>query len=240
VPGIGMERFTKHAMGVLGRAQEEAVQMQHQMIDTEHILLGLMTDESSVAGRVLLDMGLERQRVEELVLELVPAGPQRTPRHLELSSRVKRLLELSVDEARRMGHHYIGTEHLLLGLVRLPKGVAIEVLKQSGVSPEEIRKHTRAVLLETTPEDKAIPQPRELVTLAAHEGPVHLLAFAPGSALLATASGDTVKLWRLPDGQEIAMLSSTGGTVHALAFSQDGKVLAVASDDGRVKLWSLL
>jgi len=144
-----MERFTQRARRVLSLAQEEAERLQHNYIGTEHLLLGLMREEGGVAGRVLRELGLEQNRVEELVERLTRASTRTTPVQLDLSPGTKKVLELAVDEARRMGHHYIGTEHLLLGLVRQSEGVAIDVLKRLGVSPEEVRRQTRRVLQES-------------------------------------------------------------------------------------------
>ena len=124
-----MERFTQRARRVLSLAQEEAERFQHNYIGTEHLLLGLIREEGGVAGRVLRELGLDQRRVEELVERMTRASARATTIAPELSPGTKRVLELAVDEARRMGHHYIGTEHLLLGLVRLPEGVAIDILR---------------------------------------------------------------------------------------------------------------
>ena len=159
-----MERFTQRARRVLSLAQEEAERLQHNYIGTEHLLLGLMREEGGVAGRVLRDLGLDQRRVEELVERLTRATTRTPSTQLDLSPGTKRVLELAVDEARRMGHHYIGTEHLLLGLVRQSEGVAIDVLKRLGVSPEEVRRQTRRVLQESPlqpnqPEREQNPRP---------------------------------------------------------------------------------
>ncbi len=233
-----MERFTRHARLALAQAQEQAARMQHELIDTEHILLALMEDRHSVAGRALAAMGLEQERVAEAVRQMVPAGSWQSARPQELSARVKRLLELSVDEARRLNHHYIGTEHLLLGLARLPEGVAIDVLRQFGVSPEEVRSYTRQALQEAAPDKEAALRPHELATLEAG-GPVSVMAFSPSGSLLAAATGDAVTLWQLPAGQAVATLAGHGGAVRALSFSPYGDILAVALDDGSVRLWRL-
>ncbi|MBZ0302160.1 MAG: ATP-dependent Clp protease ATP-binding subunit [Anaerolineae bacterium] len=162
-----MERFTQRARRVLSLAQEEAERLQHNYIGTEHLLLGLMREEGGVAGRVLRDLGLEQRRVEELVERLTRATTRTPNAQLDLSPGTKRVLELAVDEARRMGHHYIGTEHLLLGLVRQSEGVAIDVLKRLGVSPEEVRRQTRRVLQESPvppnqpPKEEHRPRARE-------------------------------------------------------------------------------
>ncbi len=143
-----MERFTQRARRVLSLAQEEAERMQHSHIGTEHLLLGLLREEGGVAGRVLRELGLRQNQVEQLVEKMTSANKRAGVTRMDLSPATKRVLELAVDEARRMGHHYIGTEHLLLGLVRHPEGVAIDVLKELHISPDEIRRQTRRVLQE--------------------------------------------------------------------------------------------
>ena len=144
-----MERFTQRARRVLSLAQEEAERLQHHQIGTEHLLLGLMREEGGVAGRVLRDLGLDLRRVEELVTRLSTSDGPPNHSQLDLSPGTKKVLELAVDEARRMGHHYIGTEHLLLGLVRQQEGIALDVLRRLGVSPEEVRRQTSKVLQES-------------------------------------------------------------------------------------------
>ncbi len=145
-----LERFTQRARRVLSLAQEEAERMRHAYIGTEHLLLGLMREEGGVAGRVLRDLGVEQRRVQEMVERLTgaSAGRASTVSKIDLAPGTKRVLELAVDEARRMGHHSIGTEHLLLGMVRQNEGVAMDVLKKLGISAEQIRRQTRRVLQE--------------------------------------------------------------------------------------------
>jgi ATP-dependent Clp protease ATP-binding subunit ClpC len=145
-----LERFTQRARRVLSLAQEEAERMRHAYIGTEHLLLGLMREEGGVAGRVLRDLGVEQRRVQEMVERLTgaSAGRAASVSKIDLAPGTKRVLELAVDEARRMGHHYIGTEHLLLGMVRQNEGVAMDVLKKLGISAEQIRRQTRRVLQE--------------------------------------------------------------------------------------------
>ena len=113
----GMERFTQRARRVLSLAHQEAERMRHSYIGTEHLLLGLIREEGGVAGRVLRELGLEADRVQEMVERLTGPGQYRGGK-LDLSPGTQQVLEYAVEEARRMGHHYIGTEHLLLGLVR--------------------------------------------------------------------------------------------------------------------------
>jgi len=144
-----MERFTQRARRVLSLAHQEAERMRHNYIGTEHLLLGLIREEGGVAGRVLRELGLESERVQEIVERLTGTGQYRGGK-LDLSPGTQQVLEYAVEEARRMGHHYIGTEHLLLGLVRYGEGVAIDVLRKLGVTPEQIRRQTRRVLQESS------------------------------------------------------------------------------------------
>ena len=143
-----LERFTQRARRVLSLAHQEAERLHHAKIGTEHLLLGLIREEGGVAGRVLRELGLEPDRVQEMV-ERVSLPGRAEPDRIDLSSGTEQVLQLAIDEARRLGHHYIGTEHLLLGLVRQNEGAAIDVLRRLGVSPEQIRRQTRRVLQES-------------------------------------------------------------------------------------------
>jgi ATP-dependent Clp protease ATP-binding subunit ClpC len=144
-----MERFTQRARRVLSLAHQEAERMRHNYIGTEHLLLGLIREDGGVAGRVLHELGLEPDRVQEMVERLTGSGTYRGGK-LDLSPGTQQVLEYAVEEARRMGHHYIGTEHLLLGLVRYGEGVALDVLRKLGITPEQIRRQTRRVLQESS------------------------------------------------------------------------------------------
>jgi len=143
----GLERFTQRARRVLGLAQQEAERLRQPTINTEHLLLGLMEEDGGVAGRVLRDLGLEPDRVREIVERLSGFG-QTTGQRIDLSAGVQQVLEFAIEEARRLDHHYIGTEHLLLGLVRSTEGLALEALKKLGITPEQIRRQTRRVMQE--------------------------------------------------------------------------------------------
>jgi ATP-dependent Clp protease ATP-binding subunit ClpC len=127
--------------------------MRHNYIGTEHLLLGLIREDGGVAGRVLRELGLEAERVQEVVERLTGPGQSRGAK-LDLAPGTQQVLELAIEEARRMGHHYIGTEHLLLGLVRYGEGVAMDVLRKMGVTPEQIRRQTRRVLQESSTTSK--------------------------------------------------------------------------------------
>jgi ATP-dependent Clp protease ATP-binding subunit ClpC len=144
-----MERFTQRARRVLSLAHQEAERMRHNYIGTEHLLLGLIEEDGGVAGRVLRELGLEPQRVQEMIERLVGFGQYRGGK-LDLAPGTQQVLEQAVEEARRMGHHYIGTEHLLLGLVRHGEGVAMDVLRKLGITAEQIRRQTHRILQEST------------------------------------------------------------------------------------------
>lgn len=145
----GMERFTQRARRVLSLAYQEAERMRQPMIATEHLLLGLIQEEGGIAGRVLRDLGLEPERVQEMVERLSGIGQTRSNK-IDLSTGVQEVLQLAIEEARRLGHHYIGTEHILLGLVRSTEGKAMDVLRKLGITPEQIRRQTRRVLQESS------------------------------------------------------------------------------------------
>src|SRR5512135_846139 len=147
-----MERFTQRARRVLSLAHQEAERLRQNTIGTEHLLLGLIQEDGGIAGRVLRELGLEPDRVREVVEKLGGYGTYRGGK-IDLAPGTQQVLEFAIEEARRMGHHYIGTEHLLLGLVRSQEGLAMEVLRKLGVTSEQIRRQTRRILQEssTTP-----------------------------------------------------------------------------------------
>jgi ATP-dependent Clp protease ATP-binding subunit ClpC len=143
----GMERFTQRARRVLSLAHQEAERLHQSTINTEHLLVGLMDEEGGVAARVLRDLGLEPDRVREMVERLSGFG-QNTSANIELSPGTQQVLELAVEEARTLGHHYISTEHLLLALVRSDQELGFDVLRKLGVTAEQVKRQTRRVLQE--------------------------------------------------------------------------------------------
>jgi len=152
----GMERFTQRARRVLSLAHQEAERARNNQIGTEHLLLGLMDEEGGVACRALRELGLSSERVHEVVRRLSPASENFNPNRVELAADTQQVLEYSVEEARRLGHHYIGTEHILLGLVRV-ESIALEVLRRLGVTADQIRRQTRRVLNENATPTSNIP-----------------------------------------------------------------------------------
>jgi hypothetical protein len=134
------ERFTDRARRVVVMAQEEARLLNHGYIGTEHILLGLIREEEGVAAKALSALDIELQTVRDRVKEICGAGEEHQPEgHIPFTPRAKLVLELSLREALQLGHDYIGTEHILLGLVREGEGVAAQVLVELGADPDRLR-----------------------------------------------------------------------------------------------------
>ncbi|MGQ9625493.1 MAG: ATP-dependent Clp protease ATP-binding subunit [Anaerolineae bacterium] len=143
-----LDRFTKRARKVLSMAQEEAQRLNHSYIGTEHLLLGLIRDENGVAVRVFRELGLDPRRVREMVERTVGRGTRPNLSKITLTPHTKQVIELAFEEARRLGHHYISTEHLLLGLMRAGDGMAVNILRSLGVSTESVRSYTSRMLME--------------------------------------------------------------------------------------------
>ncbi len=140
------EKFTERARKVLSLAQDEAQRFNHNYIGTEHLLLGLVREGDGVAAKVLANLGVELQKVRSAVEFIIGRGDRIVLGEIGLTPRAKKVIELAVDEARRLNHHYIGTEHLLLGLVREGEGIAAGVLESLGVNLEKVRTSTIQVL----------------------------------------------------------------------------------------------
>lgn len=149
-----LDRFTKRARRVLTLAQEEALRLNHNYIGTEHLLLGLVREDNGVAVKVLRELGVEPGQVIRAVERTVGRGERAPFGKPTLAPRTKRVIELAVDEARLMGHHYIGTEHLLLGLVREGEGIAVNVLRGLGVNLDRVRTQTARNILQTQAQSK--------------------------------------------------------------------------------------
>src|SRR5881397_1477527 len=140
------DKFTERARKVLSLAQEEAKRFQHNYIGTEHLLLGLVREGEGVAAKVLSNLGVELNKVRSAVEFIIGRGDRMVMGEIGLTPRAKKVIELAVDEARRLNHQYIGTEHLLLGLVREGEGIAAGVLESLGVSLDKVRSQVIYVL----------------------------------------------------------------------------------------------
>ena len=179
------EKFTDKARRVVVLAQEEAKLLNHNYIGTEHILLGLIHEGEGVAAKALEALGINLEQVREQVQEIIGQGQQAPSGHIPFTPRAKKVLELSLREALQLGHSYIGTEHLLLGLIREGEGVAAQVLTKLGADTNKVRqqviqllsgfqgKETVAVGGETNPQPKGsqiLDQFGRNLTHAAAEG----------------------------------------------------------------------
>jgi ATP-dependent Clp protease ATP-binding subunit ClpC len=138
-------RFTERAQKVLALAQEEAVRLGHNNIGTEHILLGLIREGESIAAKALTGLGLGLEKIQDEVESLIGRG-QEQPTNIAYTPRAKKVIELSMDEARKLGHTYVGTEHILLGLIREGEGVAARVLNNLGISLNKARQQVLQLL----------------------------------------------------------------------------------------------
>ncbi|MCR4432311.1 MAG: ATP-dependent Clp protease ATP-binding subunit [Tepidanaerobacteraceae bacterium] len=130
-------KFTERAQKVVAYAQEEARRLNHNVIGTEHLLLGLIREGEGVAARALKSMGVDIQKVRQQVEMMIGVGPFAIQGPIGYTPRAKRVMELAMDESRKLGHNYVGTEHILLGLIREGEGVAAQVLANLGINMEK-------------------------------------------------------------------------------------------------------
>jgi ATP-dependent Clp protease ATP-binding subunit ClpC len=140
------ERFTDRARRVVVLAQEEARMLNHNYIGTEHILLGLIHEGEGVAAKALESLNISLEAVRQQVEEIIGQGQQAPSGHIPFTPRAKKVLELSLREALQLGHNYIGTEHILLGLIREGEGVAAQVLVKLGADLNRVRQQVIQLL----------------------------------------------------------------------------------------------
>ena len=145
------ERFTEKAIKVIMLAQEEARRLGHNFVGTEQVLLGLIGEGTGVAAKTLKSMGVNLKDARTEVEKIIGRGSGFVAVEIPFTPRAKRVLELSWDEARQLGHNYIGTEHLLLGLIREGEGVAARVLENLGVDLNKVRSNVVKMLGESKP-----------------------------------------------------------------------------------------
>jgi len=147
------DRFNDRAKRVLALAQDEAIRFNHNYIGVEHLLLGLVREGEGVAARVLDSLGIDLSKARSSVEVMIGRGKETTsPSEITLSPRTKKVIELAVDEARKLGHSHVGTEHLLLGIVREGESVGAGLLQSMGVSLEQVRHQVIAVMGQHRPE----------------------------------------------------------------------------------------
>ena len=144
------ERFTDRARRVVVLAQEEARHLDHNYIGTEHILLGLIHEGEGVAARALTELDISLEAVRSEVVEIVGHGDEAPTGHIPFTPRAKKVLELSLREALALSHNYIGTEHILLGLIREGEGVAAQVLIELGGSLDRVRQQVIQILADAS------------------------------------------------------------------------------------------
>ena len=151
------ERFTDRARKVMQLANQEAQRFNHEYIGTEHILLGLVKEGSGVAANVLKNLDIDLRKIRLEVEKIVQSGPDMAAVVLlgrrPLTARVKKAIEYSIEEARNLNHNYVGTEHLLLGLLREQEGVAAQVLMNLGLKLEDVREEVLNLLGHNMPNE---------------------------------------------------------------------------------------
>ncbi len=157
-------RFTERAQKVIVLSQEEARRLAHNVVGTEHILLGLIAEGEGVAARALQNLGISIDKVRAEVEKVIGKGDEAPSGQIGFTPRAKRVLELAFDEARQMGHTYIGTEHILLGLLREGEGVAAQVLNNLGADLEAVRKQVVELLGTGSGQPAAAKQPKRAKT----------------------------------------------------------------------------
>jgi ATP-dependent Clp protease ATP-binding subunit ClpC len=140
------ERFTDRARRVVVRAQDEARMLDHNYVGPEHVLLGLIHEGSGLAAKVLESLGISGETVRQRVEEIIGRGKQAPSGRIPFTPQSKKLLELALQESRALGHSYIGTEHILLGLIRQGEGVAAQVLSELGADLDGARAQVTRIL----------------------------------------------------------------------------------------------
>ncbi|MCX7842221.1 MAG: ATP-dependent Clp protease ATP-binding subunit, partial [Clostridia bacterium] len=151
-------RFTEKAEKAINFSQESAMKLGHNYVGTEHLLLGLVKEGSGVAARVLQSQGINEDKVLKEIEDLIGRGEESGQQPLGFTPRTKRVLELSFKEARRMGHNYIGTEHLLLGIMKEGESVAVRILMDLGVDPQKLLSELAKMLSEEAPGAAGAPK----------------------------------------------------------------------------------
>jgi ATP-dependent Clp protease ATP-binding subunit ClpC len=151
-------RFTEKAEKAINLSQESAVKLGHSYVGTEHLLLGLIKEGTGIAARVLQSQGVTEDKVTKEIEELIGRGDNAGKNPLDFTPRTKRVLELGLMEARRLGHNYVGTEHLLLGIMREGESVAVRILMDLGIDPQKLLNDIVKMLNEDTPAANGEPR----------------------------------------------------------------------------------
>jgi hypothetical protein len=234
------ERFTDRARRVVALSQDEARALDHDYIGTEHLLLGLIREEDGVAARALMSLGVSFEVIESQVVEVVGRGPGQPTGHIPFTPRAKKILELALREAQQLGHAYIGTEHILLGIVREGEGVAAQVLQHQGLTLETVREAVIQVLAGQTSEAVESAGFRPVAGWTSHlprgapwwfarrrraEGPLSPTCPTCGGDLAGTAAARTI---RVPAEEgamravELVFCNRCGSTITGQVLPDDG------------------
>lgn len=159
--GGRLDRFSKRARHALARATSEAKRLNHSSIGTEHLLLGLVREKESTAVTVLRELGVDADWIVRALERAASRGERVTLGEPELTPRTKRVVEYSFDEARLMGQQYVGTEHLLLGIMREGEGIAVDILRGMGLDLDKVRQQTTQIIMERQARSRATPEAGE-------------------------------------------------------------------------------
>jgi ATP-dependent Clp protease ATP-binding subunit ClpA len=215
------ERYTESARHVVVLAQEEARTLKHNYVGTEHVLLGLVCEEEGLAGRVLASFEITVESARAAVVRIVSRGEETTDGQIPFTPRAKKVLELSLREALSLSHKYIGTEHILLGLVRENEGVAARILRDFDADPETIRNEVLRML--SGPDGQA---PETSIAISSRAGPqvIDQAWFdGLGGVLYALTREIRHRLQRAPDtGDLLLALASAPDTLAGQALRELG------------------
>ncbi len=227
------QRFTERARRLVFFAQEEARRLGENYVSTEHLLLGLTRENGSVAARILDRMGVSLERVRSEVERQVARGDGRLGQDMQLTPRAKRVIDLAYDEARQLSNKYIGTEHLLLGMIREGEGLAGRVLAKLGVELERTRAEVRTLQdNDSVPSAATFPEAsRVLKTPGANQ-----TLFANAWAILPadqqqTLQREGIPLHRLPDALQIATRLLLGQAADNRVIALDPNAVVRVSTD---------
>ncbi len=172
------ERFTDRSRKVMVLATQKAKELKHEYVGTEHILLGLLVEENNVASNILKKMNVSLHEVGAAVERIVQRGPDMSlPDKLPLTPRSKKVIEHAITNARELNHNYVGTEHLLLGLLSEPDGIACQVLTEIGVSLDKVKAEIVALLkekpvIESQEEEEARAKIEQIKDAIANQKPI--------------------------------------------------------------------
>jgi ATP-dependent Clp protease ATP-binding subunit ClpA len=219
------DRFNDRAKRVLALAQDEAIRFNHNYIGAEHLLLGLVREGEGVAARVLDSLGVELSKVRSAVEFTIGRGDATTsPSEITLTPRVKKIIELAIDEARKLGHSHVGTEHLLLGMVREGNSVASGVLQSLGIKLDTVRQQVIAALGRSA--SGPAPQPQSTIAATRTYTANDRLDEA-AKRVLALAQNEAVGLGHTWIGTDHLLLGliSTNGTLAQRVLSELGVTL---------------